>query len=89
MELPLWLVQSMSTFRPPVIETNLPKFYTEAYREILKADPTCVDLHRLSTNFYELGCYINKFDAKREIGETLMHVSMFLFNKNYFLTQFY
>lgn len=74
LELPLWLVQSIGNAAPTIIEKSLPKIYTEAYREILKADPTAVDLHKLNPNFYDVGCYIMQFDPKREIGNTLMDV---------------
>lgn len=74
LELPLWLIQPISSTRPPIIDTSLPKIYSESYREILKADPTCVDLNRLSSHFYEIGCYISRYDPKRELSETLVNV---------------
>lgn len=45
-----------------MVRPSLPKIYQEAYREILKADPTAVDLHKFSLNFFELGGYVRSFD---------------------------
>lgn len=75
LELPLWLVQPISLSRPPIVETTLPKIYSEYYREILKADPTCIDLNRLCSHFYEIGSYLSRYDPKRELPDTLLNVS--------------
>lgn len=65
LELPLWLIQAVSIGRQAVIRPSLPKIYQEAYREILKADPTAVNLHKFSLNFFELGRYVRSFDQHR------------------------
>lgn len=75
LELPLWLVLECSAGRQPIVAPELPKFYREAYREILKADATAVDLHKFNFNFYELGSYVKHFDKKGDVHDILLHVS--------------
>ncbi|KAJ3650233.1 hypothetical protein Zmor_021931 [Zophobas morio] len=71
-ELPLWLVADITTTRQPVVAPSLPKMYKEGNREILKADPCAVDLHKLSTHFYELGLYVKQFDPRESVAEILL-----------------
>lgn len=74
LELPTWLVLSMSSGRQPLVTAELPKVYKEAYREILKADPCAVDLHKFGLFFYELGSYVKKFDVREDVSNILIHV---------------
>ncbi|XP_048523287.1 DNA replication complex GINS protein PSF3 isoform X2 [Dendroctonus ponderosae] len=74
LELPVWLVASdCSIGRQPIFAPELPKIYKEAYREILKADATAVDLHKFNVYFYELGAYVKQFDRKDDVHAILLH----------------
>lgn len=75
LELPVWLVQEMSTGRQPIVAPELPKIYKQAYREILTADACAVDLHKFNLFFYELGSHVKHFDKKSDVHEILLHVS--------------
>lgn len=44
LELPMWLVQHLGRGRHPVVSVDLPRMYKEAYREILKADRSNLQL---------------------------------------------
>ncbi|KAE8753262.1 hypothetical protein FOCC_FOCC000185 [Frankliniella occidentalis] len=54
-ELPLWMASVLNSQRPSIAEVGLPKIFKEAYRDIMKADPCVVDLHKLAQYFYEFG----------------------------------
>ncbi|CAH0550016.1 unnamed protein product [Brassicogethes aeneus] len=69
----MWLVTEMAAGRQPIVNPDLPKIYREAYREILKADASAVDLHKFNLYFYELGSYAKSFDAKGEVQDVLLH----------------
>ncbi|KRT81836.1 hypothetical protein AMK59_5939 [Oryctes borbonicus] len=73
LELPMWLVQPLGSGRQPVVSVELPRMYKEAYREVLKADPNAVDLHKFSLYFYELGAYAKEFDSRGDVAEILLH----------------
>lgn len=85
LELPIWLVQEMSTGRQPIVAPDLPKVYKQSYRDILQADACAVDLHKLNLYYYELGAHLKHFDKKGDVHEILLHVSYllkyFLFSK--------
>ncbi|XP_071446509.1 DNA replication complex GINS protein PSF3 [Hetaerina americana] len=74
LELPYWLARSLCNRSQSVISVNIPRIYKEAYREILKADASVVDLHRLSVYFYEFGSYLSGFNHRdsAEIGSLLL-----------------
>lgn len=72
----MWLIQQLARGRQPVVAVDLPQMYQEAYREVLKADPRAVNLHKFGLYFYELGSYAKEFDNKREVGDILIHVSI-------------
>uniref|UniRef100_A0A1Y1JX65 DNA replication complex GINS protein PSF3 n=1 Tax=Photinus pyralis TaxID=7054 RepID=A0A1Y1JX65_PHOPY len=73
LDLPFWLADPLSFARHPLISIELPRVYKEAYREILKADATAVDLHKLGLYFYELGLYVKRLDPRREVEAILLH----------------
>lgn len=50
--------------------------YREAYREILKADPTAVELQKFGLHFYEFGMYIRKFDNSGDVTSILEKVGL-------------
>ncbi|XP_026763258.1 DNA replication complex GINS protein PSF3 [Galleria mellonella] len=72
-EIPLWLGETLYSRRPPLVSVDLPKIYKDAYREILNADACTIDLHKFAQYFYELGCYIAKYDIKGEVATTLVN----------------
>ncbi|XP_022118778.1 DNA replication complex GINS protein PSF3 [Pieris rapae] len=72
-EIPIWLAESLSSRRPPLVTVDLPKVYKETYREIFSADACTVDMHKLAQYFYELGCYVAKYDIKGEVATTLVN----------------
>ena len=53
MDLPLWLALSIGPKK--FISYDYTKPYKAAFREILKADPSVVDLHKLNPYFYAFG----------------------------------
>ena len=55
MDLPLWLALSLGHWRKKFISYEYTKPYKATYREILKADASVVDLHKLSPYFYAFG----------------------------------
>ncbi|XP_030762308.1 DNA replication complex GINS protein PSF3 [Sitophilus oryzae] len=73
LELPLWLVLDGAAGRQLILAPELPKIYREAYREILKADATAIDLHKFNLYFYELGSYIKHFDRRGDVHNILLH----------------
>ncbi|GJQ76755.1 hypothetical protein Trydic_g15598 [Trypoxylus dichotomus] len=73
LELPMWLVQQLGSGRQPVVSVDLPRIFKEAYREVLKADPNAVDLHKFSLYFYELGSHAKEFDSRGDVAEILIH----------------
>lgn len=73
-ELPFWLADALSSKRPPLVTIEVPKVYKEAYREILKADASAVDLHKLGMFYYDFGCYLAVFDPKGDVGNSLVTV---------------
>lgn len=72
----MWLAHDAAAGRQPVIATDLPKVYKDAYREILKADPSAVDLHKFGLYFYELGAYAKQWDARGQVAEILLQASL-------------
>ncbi|XP_054710678.1 DNA replication complex GINS protein PSF3-like [Uloborus diversus] len=59
LELPLWMAQGLHSRH--IITTEVPKVYREAYREILNADATVVDLNKMGPYFYHFGLYLLRF----------------------------
>ncbi|XP_017785099.1 PREDICTED: DNA replication complex GINS protein PSF3 [Nicrophorus vespilloides] len=81
LELPIWLVQPLSSGRHAIIAADLPRIYTEPYREILKADPVAVDLHKFNLYFYEFGLYAKSFDIRGDVATTLIYTFITRFRK--------
>ncbi|KAK3765773.1 hypothetical protein RRG08_026244 [Elysia crispata] len=52
LELPLWLAKYLHRDARGIVSVETPKTYREGYRQILAADPSVVDLHRLGPHFY-------------------------------------
>ncbi|GFS36461.1 DNA replication complex GINS protein PSF3 [Nephila pilipes] len=75
LEIPLWMAQTLQGRR--LVTMDIPRVYREAYREILNADATVVDLHKMGPYFYHLGLYLLRFahqdseDICRILNQTL------------------
>jgi GINS complex subunit 3 len=78
MELPFWLAKELCARQRKIISVELPKVYREAYRQILEADATAVDLNKLGPYFYSVGGKLLEFGNAENprIAETLMMVCM-------------
>ncbi|XP_065168669.1 DNA replication complex GINS protein PSF3 [Atheta coriaria] len=81
LELPLWLAQSLTSGRQAIVSAELPRIFTEPYREILKADPNAVNLHKWNINFYEFGFYAKSLDQRREVANILIYTFTTRFKK--------
>ena len=80
MDVPFWLAKELCARQRRVISVELPKVYREAYRQILEADATAVDLNKLGPYFYSVGAKLLEFgnEENPRIAETLMMVCMTL-----------
>lgn len=78
LELPVWLINQLTAGRQPVVSADLPKVYREAYREILKADASAIDLHKFGFYFYELGSHVKYLDPRGDLSNTLVQVGYYV-----------
>ena len=62
LELPLWLARVFAARK--VVEIELPKGYSETYREILQADASVVDLHKLGPDYYKFAQHLLSLGVK-------------------------
>lgn len=88
LELPLWLIQPLLERRQQVLSVDLPKVYTELYREIFKADATVIDMRKFGIYYYELGQYIKNLDTRGDVAESLINVNYTNHLPHYFLIHF-
>lgn len=65
--LPFWMAKTLYTYS--MIDIEVPKAYNSNFREILKADPDVVDLHRHGPHYYRFGKLL--MGLKREKGNNL------------------
>ena len=81
MELPLWLAKAISGRRAMSVSTELPKQYREGYREILSAEASVVDLHKLGPFYYGFGSQLLQFDHpdSPDIAKMLLQVHVLVF----------
>uniref|UniRef100_A0A1B6C2G2 DNA replication complex GINS protein PSF3 n=2 Tax=Clastoptera arizonana TaxID=38151 RepID=A0A1B6C2G2_9HEMI len=63
LELPYWMVRSLTDPVVDVIEVESPKFFKESYRDILTADANVVDLHKMSKHYYQFGKLLSQLDS--------------------------
>lgn len=72
LELPLWLAKVL--YNRHLIELEIPKGYSETFREILQADAKVVDLHKLGPDYYKFGQHILSLRLKDsdEIAKSLV-----------------
>jgi len=78
MELPYWMVEGLRSSRRNIVTTDIPKVYKEGYREIMKADPYVVDLHKFGPHYYEFGRYLMKTSSTdgEDIGQSISQTFM-------------
>lgn len=72
LELPLWIVKELNNDR--VVNITIPKGYNQNYREILGADAGCVNLHKLSPNYYLSGKHLTSLNLaeSEDIAQSLL-----------------
>lgn len=75
LELPLWLARVLYTRK--LIEIEIPKGYTDTYREILDADACVVDLHKLGPDYYKVGQHLLTLGVKDSADMAKSLVSAF------------
>ncbi|RWS10398.1 DNA replication complex GINS protein PSF3-like protein [Dinothrombium tinctorium] len=73
LELPLWMAKTLAA--RGLITVDPPKGYNQIYREILDADASVVDLHKLGPHFYAFGGHLVAMNAPEgeEIAKSLVH----------------
>ncbi|KAK7570791.1 hypothetical protein V9T40_010158 [Parthenolecanium corni] len=78
LQLPYWIASCFSPY-PRVVNVGLPKPYKKAFRDVLKADPTVVDLKSLSRHYYLLGEHLVKLNQREspEIRSILIQVELY------------
>ena len=76
MEFPYWIARALCGRNKNIVSIELPKEYRDTYREILGADATVVDLHKLGPYFYAFGTLMLGFDHPdtADIAKTLLQV---------------
>ena len=76
LDFPIWLASALKNQRTPVVSVDLPKYYKDAYREILAADAQVVDLHKLGPYFYSVGCKLLSFQhqERADVSRSLFEV---------------
>ncbi|XP_069113017.1 DNA replication complex GINS protein PSF3-like [Argopecten irradians] len=62
MEMPFWMARALCSRKRHIVSVEIPKQYKESYREILTADATVVDLHKLGPFYYNYGCQLLRFE---------------------------
>ncbi|RWS27139.1 hypothetical protein B4U80_10775 [Leptotrombidium deliense] len=72
LELPLWLANKL--LEEQLVTIDLPKGFNEQYRDILEADASVVDLHKLGPDFYKFGGELSKSNIpeSEEIAKTMV-----------------
>ena len=76
MELPFWLARALCSRRRHIVSVELPRAYKENYRQVLKADPNVVDLHKLGPYFYTFGSHLLAFQLSEasDVANSLVKV---------------
>ncbi len=76
MELPYWMARSLCSRKRHIVSVEMPKQYRESYREILSADASVVDLHKLGPYFYSYGSQLLNFEHPEgtDIAKSLLKV---------------
>jgi len=70
LELPFWLADHL--VRNQVVSINVPRYYTQKYRNYLKADPKSVDVRSACPVYYTLGMRLSPWlNAEDNLQENL------------------
>ncbi|GLH11187.1 hypothetical protein R5R35_010983 [Gryllus longicercus] len=77
LQLPFWLAFPLSQTRVRVVSVELPKIYKEAFREVLTADASIVDLSKLGRYFYEFGSHLTKLNHRDSSAINTMLMNAF------------
>ncbi|KAL3860440.1 hypothetical protein ACJMK2_010563 [Sinanodonta woodiana] len=82
-EFPYWLGRAVCSKKRHIVGVDLPKQYREGYREILSADATVVDLHKLGPYYYSFGTKLLHFEhvASADIAKSLVKTFQNRFRK--------
>ena len=82
MELPLWLAVTLNSRRRHVISVELPKYYRDNYREIIKADANVIDLYKLGPYYYISGMKLLQLDLPdtEPLSRSLLEVTAVQWN---------
>lgn len=80
LELPYWVASAFVSY-PRLVGIDLPKAYKKAYRDILQADATAVDLKSLCRYYYILGEYLIK--TKHRESDEIKRILIQTFRKRF------
>ncbi|GAB6030455.1 DNA replication complex GINS protein PSF3 [Chamberlinius hualienensis] len=75
-DLPFWLARSLCNRNNKIVSVELPTTYKKSSRDILNADATVVDLHKLGPYFYELALHLLEFSflESKDLGDCVVEV---------------
>ncbi|WAR11738.1 PSF3-like protein, partial [Mya arenaria] len=76
-EFPHWMARSLCSRKRHMVSVETPKQYRESYREILTADASVVDLHKLGPYYFSFGTHLLKFDLPESQDVAKMLVKSF------------
>jgi hypothetical protein len=77
LDLPFWLIRAIYNDKFKFVSIDVPKWYKKFYHEILKADPTVVNLRKMVSCYFDFGLLLVQLmddDLGRSIGRTLLWV---------------
>ncbi|XP_062477129.1 DNA replication complex GINS protein PSF3 [Pezoporus occidentalis] len=83
LEIPLWLAKGLHDSKRRIISVELPKIYKEAWRTVLSADATVVDLHKMGPYYYGFGSQLLNFDNPEnpEIAQAILQTFISRFRR--------
>ncbi|XP_036360071.1 DNA replication complex GINS protein PSF3-like isoform X2 [Octopus sinensis] len=83
LEFPFWLAQALCSQKRHIISVELPKPYRIGYREVMMADASVVNLHKLGPYFYDLGCKLRYFPFTEidDVAKSLLDTFQVRFRK--------
>ncbi|KAM8985260.1 DNA replication complex GINS protein PSF3 [Ara ararauna] len=83
LEFPLWLAKGLHDSKRRIISVELPKIYKEAWRTVLSADASVVDLHKMGPYYYGFGSQLLNFDNPEnpEIAQAILQTFISRFRR--------
>ena len=77
MELPQWMARVLCSRRRQIVSVELPKAYKDAYRDVIRADASVINLHKLGPYYYGSGIKMLEFNFSENeaIAKALLTVS--------------